>query len=45
MAARLNAAGKYAMFVIAAAMRKLVYLCFGVLKNRVPYRADFLKNA
>jgi transposase len=45
MAARLAAAGKHAMSVIGVAMRKLVHLCFGVLKNRVPYRADFLKNA
>jgi hypothetical protein len=26
-------------------MRKLVHLCFGVLKNRIPYQENFMKNA
>lgn len=40
---RLVAKGKAKMAAIGAAMRKLVHLCFGVLKNRIPYQADYAK--
>ena len=39
---RLRARGKHKMVVIAAAMRKLVHLAFGVLKTRTPFNADYL---
>jgi len=29
------------MAALGAAMRKLVHLCFGVLKTRMPYRPDY----
>jgi hypothetical protein len=29
---------------LCAAMRKLIHLCFGVIKNRTPYRADSSPN-
>jgi len=29
------------MSIIGAAMRKLVHLCFGVVKNRIPYQPNF----
>ena len=35
---RLLAQGKSKMSAIGAAMRKLVHICFGVLKNQQPYR-------
>lgn len=35
---RLIAAGKSKMSALGAAMRKLVHICFGVLKNQQPYR-------
>lgn len=38
---RLLAAGKAKMSAIGACMRKLVHLCFGVIKTREPYRFDF----
>ena len=38
---RLLAAGKSKMSALGAAMRKLVHLCFGVLKSRQPYQARF----
>ncbi|AVG17552.1 hypothetical protein CFN79_17715 [Chromobacterium vaccinii] len=38
---RLLARGKTKMSALGAAMRKLVHLCFGVLKTRQPYRADY----
>lgn len=38
---RLLARGKSKMAALGAAMRKLVHLCFGVLKNRTPYRNDY----
>jgi len=28
---------------LGAAMRKLVHLCFGVLKTRQPYQANYAK--
>lgn len=40
---RLLAKGKAKMAAIAAAMRKLVHLCFGVLKTRKPYQPDYAK--
>ena len=40
---RLLAKGKAKMAAIGAAMRKLVHLCFGVLKTRMPYQADYAK--
>jgi len=39
--ARLLAKGKAKMAALGAAMRKLVHLCFGVLKTRKPYQADY----
>ena len=38
---RLLAKGKSKMSALGAAMRKLVQLCFGVWKNRMPYQAGF----
>lgn len=38
---RLQANGKSKMSALAAAMRKLVHLCFGVLKTRHAYRPDY----
>ncbi|GAB1576799.1 IS110 family transposase [Bordetella petrii] len=43
--ARLLKAGKSKMAALGAAMRKLTHLCFGVLKNRTPYRSDYALNA
>ena len=40
---RLLARGKSKMSARGAAMRKLVHLCFGVLKTRQPYQADYAK--
>lgn len=40
---RLLARGKSKMAALGAAMRKLVHLCFGVLKNQTPYQADYTK--
>lgn len=37
---RLIAVGKSKMAALGAAMRKLVHLCFGVLKSRQPYQAN-----
>ena len=45
MSERLLKRGKHAMSAIGAAMRKLVHLCFGVLKNRIPYQENFLKTS
>ena len=38
---RLLARGKSKMSALGAAMRKLVHLCFGVLKTRLPYQPDY----
>lgn len=38
---RLQQRGKTKMSALGAAMRKLVHLCFGVLKTRQPYQADY----
>jgi transposase len=40
---RLLARGKSKMSALGAAMRKLVHLCFGVLKTRQPYQRDYAK--
>ena len=37
MSARLTAAGKPKMLIVGAAMRKLIHLIYGVLKNGVPF--------
>jgi transposase len=42
---RLLARGKSKMSSLGAAMRKLLHLCFGVLKTQQPYQHDYLKNA
>ena len=42
---RLLARGKSKMSALGAAMRKLVHLCFGVLKNRQPYCPDYAKSS
>jgi transposase len=42
---RLVAAGKSKMSAIGAAMRKLVHLCFGVLKNQQPYQPRVQNHA
>lgn len=39
---RLLGRGKSKMAALGAAMRKLVHLCFGVIKNQTPYQADYL---
>ena len=42
---RLLARGKSKMSALGAAMRKLVHLCFGVIKTRRPYEPDYAKIA
>lgn len=42
---RLLARGKSKMSALGAAMRKLVHLCFGVLKTQQPYEYDYTRNA
>ena len=42
---RLLARGKTKMAALGAAMRKLVHLCFGVIKTRQPYQADYALSA
>ena len=42
---RLLARGKTKMSALGAAMRKLVHLCFGVIKTQQPYQRDYAKNA
>jgi transposase len=39
---RLQGRGKSKMSALGAAMRKLVHLCFGVLKTRQPYQANYV---
>ncbi|MGL0628252.1 IS110 family transposase, partial [Salmonella enterica subsp. enterica] len=41
---RLLKAGKSKKAALGAAMRKLVHLCFGVLKNRIPYQPNYAMN-
>lgn len=38
---RLQTRGKTKMSALGAAMRKLVHLCFGVLKTRLPYQPNY----
>jgi transposase len=40
---RLLARGKSKMSALGAAMRKLVHLCFGVIKTRKPYQHNYAK--
>lgn len=42
---RLLSRGKTKMAALGAAMRKLVHLCFGVLRTRQPYQADYASAA
>ncbi|NOT14542.1 MAG: IS110 family transposase [Methylotenera sp.] len=42
---RLIAKGKSKMSALGAAMRKLVHLCFGVLKTQSPYQANYANIA
>lgn len=41
MCERLCARGKAKMLVVGAAMRKLVHLCYGVLKHQTAYQNDY----
>jgi transposase len=41
---RMLAQGKCKMSALGAAMRKLVHICFGVLKNQQPYRPRIAQN-
>lgn len=41
---RLRAAGKPKMVIIGAAMRKLIHLIYGVLKNRTPFDPNFVQK-
>jgi hypothetical protein len=41
MKRRLNESGKPEMFIVGAAMRKLTHIIYGVLKNGVPFDANF----
>lgn len=38
---RLTAAGKPKMAIVSASMRKLIHIIYGVLKNEVPYDANY----
>ena len=42
---RLRQKGKANMAALGACMRKLVHLCFGVIKNRTPYDQNYLQTA
>ncbi len=42
---RLQARGLPKMAIVAAAMRKLLHLVFGVLKHVTPFKPDFLSNS
>lgn len=42
---RLTAKGKTPMAIVGAAMRKLVHLCFGVVKTRTKYSANHVQPA
>lgn len=42
LAERLERRGKHRMVIIGAAMRKLLHLAFGVLKNRTPFDPNFI---
>ncbi len=46
MRKRLLKAGKPKMLIVGAAMRKLIHIIYGVLKNDQPFDPDFqVKNA
>lgn len=45
LAVRLEEKGKSPKAIVVAAMRKLVHLCFGVLKTKTPYAADYAQAA
>jgi transposase len=45
MKQRLTAKGKTPMAIVGAAMRKLVHLCFGVVKTRTKYSPDYVQAA
>lgn len=45
LAQRLEAKGKSPKAIVVAAMRKLVHLCFGVLKSKTPYAPDHAQSA
>lgn len=38
---RLTKAGKAKMAIVGAAMRKLIHIIYGVLKNKQPFQADY----
>ncbi len=38
---KLSKAGKHNMLIIGAAMRKLVHIIYGVLKNKIPFDPDY----
>lgn len=42
---RMLARGKCKMSALGAAMRKLVHLCFGVLKTQQPYQREYAKKS
>ena len=42
MKLRLTAAGKAKMVIVGAAMRKLIHIIYGVLKNGVPFNAHYV---
>jgi transposase len=39
-AKRLSKAGKAKMIIVIAAMRKLLHIIYGVLKNKTPFNAN-----
>lgn len=45
MKVRLEKAGKPKMVIVGAAMRKLIHLIYGVLKNGVPFDPNYSKNS
>lgn len=42
--ARLLEAGKSKMLIVGAAMRKLVHIIYGVLKNNKPFDPEWIKR-
>lgn len=41
---KLQNKGKHTMVIIGAIMRKLLHICFGVLKHKTPYNLNLLQN-
>ena len=41
---RLTEAGKPKMVVLIAAMRKLIHIIYGVLKNKTPFNENIMKK-